>query len=46
MRVLVVEDNEDLVGLLTKGLGRAGLEVDAVRTLAPASASILRRRWM
>ena len=30
MRILVVEDNNQLVTLLTKALGRAGLDVDAV----------------
>lgn len=29
MRILVVEDNAELVGLLTKALGRAGLDVDS-----------------
>ena len=40
MRVLVVEDNEDLVGLLTRALARAGLEVDAARNVADAEASL------
>lgn len=29
MRILVVEDNKELVGLLAKALGRAGLDVDS-----------------
>ncbi|MFO1163004.1 MAG: response regulator transcription factor [Reyranellaceae bacterium] len=40
MRILVVEDNGDLVALLTKALTRAGMEVDAVRTVADAEASL------
>jgi DNA-binding response OmpR family regulator len=40
MRVLVVEDNVELVGLLTKALGRAGLDVDAARTVGDAEASL------
>ena len=40
MRVLVVEDNEALVGLVTKALARAGLEVDAARNVADAEASL------
>ena len=40
MRVLVVEDNEELIGLLTRALARSGLEVDAARTVADADASL------
>ena len=40
MRVLLVEDNIELVGLLTKALGRAGLDVDAARTVGDAEASL------
>lgn len=40
MRVLVVEDNGDLVVLLTKALERAGLDVDGVRTVGDAEASL------
>ncbi len=40
MRVLVVEDNEDLVDLLTRALARSGLEVDSARNVADAEASL------
>ena len=40
MRVLVVEDNEALVGLLTRALGRSGLDVDSARNVADAEASL------
>ena len=40
MRVLVVEDNDDLVALVTKALARAGLDVDAAQTVADAEASL------
>lgn len=40
MRVLVVEDNDELVVLLTKALERAGLDVDGVRTVGDAEASL------
>jgi DNA-binding response OmpR family regulator len=36
MRVLLVEDNGELVTLLRKGLGQAGLATDAVGTVADA----------
>src|SRR5688572_15490573 len=39
MRLLVVEDNNDLVALMTKALARAGLDVDAAQTVADAEAS-------
>ena len=37
MRVLVVEDNDDLVALVTKALARAGLDVDAGLLIVHAS---------
>ncbi|MBL6618256.1 MAG: response regulator, partial [Reyranella sp.] len=40
MRVLVVEDNEELVALLVKALGRAGIDADSARTVADAEASL------
>jgi two-component system, OmpR family, response regulator len=40
MRVLVVEDNEELVGLLIRALAKAGLDVDAVGNVADADASL------
>ncbi len=40
MRVLVVEDNDDLVALVTKALARAGLDVDAAQNVADAEASL------
>lgn len=40
MRILVVEDNGELVALLTKALERAGLEVDWARTVGDAEASL------
>lgn len=36
MRVLLVEDNSELVALLRKGLGRSGLAADTVGTVADA----------
>lgn len=36
MRVLVIEDNADLVSLLTKGLARGGFAADSVGTAADA----------
>lgn len=36
MRVLIVEDNPELVSLLTKGLGRAGFAADSVGTVSDA----------
>ena len=41
MRVLVVEDNEELVALLTRVLARSGLEVDAVRNVGDADGLTL-----
>ena len=37
MRVLLVEDNTELVGLLTKGLAQAGLAADSVGTVGDAT---------
>src|SRR4029079_12263656 len=36
MRVLLVEDNPELVSLLTKGLGQSGFSADSVGTVADA----------
>jgi two-component system response regulator TctD len=40
MRILVVEDNGELVVLLTKALAHAGLDVDAARNAADAETSL------
>jgi two-component system response regulator TctD len=40
MRLLLVEDNAELVGLLKKGLSRARFDVDSVRTAADAALAI------
>jgi DNA-binding response OmpR family regulator len=40
MRILVVEDNKELVGLLTKALGRAGLDVDSAGNAGDAELSL------
>ena len=40
MRVLVVEDSESLVGLLTKALAKAGLDADTARNAGDAEASL------
>ena len=40
MRVLVVEDNEELVALLVKALSRAGIDADSARTVGDAEASL------
>ncbi len=45
MRILVVEDNKELVALLTKALGRAGLDVDSVRNAADAEAALRTMRY-
>jgi two-component system, OmpR family, response regulator len=45
MRILVVEDNNQLVGLLTKALARAGLDVDAARNAAAAEISLKTMRY-
>src|SRR3981081_516517 len=40
MRILVVEDNGELVVLLSQALARAGLDVDAARNAADAESSL------
>jgi DNA-binding response OmpR family regulator len=40
MRILVVEDNNELVALLTKALTKAGLDVDSARNAGDAEASL------
>src|SRR6266849_6012736 len=40
MRILVVEDDGELVVLLAKALARAGLDVDSARNAADAEASL------
>ena len=40
MRVLVVEDNVELVALVTRAFARAGLDVDAASNVADAEASL------
>ena len=40
MRVLLVEDNEQLVSLLAKALAQAGLDVDSVRRVEDADLSV------
>ena len=40
MRVLLVEDHKNLVSLLAKALGRAGLEVDSVGSVEEADLSV------
>src|SRR3974390_470208 len=40
MRVLVVEDNEELAGLIAKGLGSAGYAVDRLGTAADARQAL------
>ena len=40
MRVLVVEDNDDLVALMTKAMSRVGLDVDSAQNVADAEASL------
>jgi len=40
MRILLVEDNADLVSLIEKALTRAGLDADSVRNAADAEASL------
>jgi two-component system, OmpR family, response regulator len=40
MRILVVEDNKELVALLTKALSKAGLDIDAARNAGDADASL------
>jgi DNA-binding response OmpR family regulator len=45
MRLLVVEDNEDLAQLLTKGLGAAGFAADIVGTAGEARAVLATARY-
>jgi len=40
MRLLLVEDNDSLVGLVSKGLGNAGFEVDTAGSLAESLEAI------
>jgi DNA-binding response OmpR family regulator len=40
MRLLLVEDNDSLVGLVSKGLGNAGFEVDTAGSLAVSLEAI------
>src|SRR5258707_2647157 len=40
MRILVVEDNDQLVVLRTRALAKAGLDVDSARTVADTEASL------
>jgi DNA-binding response OmpR family regulator len=40
MRILLVEDNDSLVGLVSKGLGNAGFEVDTAGSLAVSFEAI------
>ena len=44
MRLLLVEDNVALAGLLTKGLAVAGYEVDAVATVSESLAALATTR--
>ncbi len=44
-RLLVVEDNEDLAGLLVQGLTRAEFAVDCVGTMADAREVLLQSRY-
>jgi len=45
MRLLVVEDNEELAELLAKGLRTAGFEVDRLGTLSEAQAALATIRY-
>jgi two-component system response regulator TctD len=45
MRILVVEDNAELVGLLAKALAVAGLDVDSAANAADAEASLRAMRY-
>jgi two-component system response regulator TctD len=45
MRVLLVEDNENLAELLTKGLGGAGFDADVVTTAAAAQEVLATTRY-
>ena len=41
MRLLIVEDNEELAGLLAKGLQTAGYEADVLTTVEEATSVLL-----
>lgn len=45
MRVLLVEDNDELVGLLFKGLARSGFSADAVASAGDAAHSLAAMRY-
>ena len=45
MRVLLVEDNEELVSLLVKGLARSGFSADAVGSAGEAAHSLAAMRY-
>jgi DNA-binding response OmpR family regulator len=45
MRLLIVEDNDELSGLLMKGLAAAGLAADVMATAASASAALETTRF-
>ena len=45
MRLLVVEDNEDLAELLVKGLGAVGFAADLVATAGDARAALMTTRY-
>jgi DNA-binding response OmpR family regulator len=45
MRILLVEDNDRLSGLLTTALGQAGFEADVVATAADADAALTASRY-
>src|SRR5258708_31757795 len=45
MRLLLVEDNAALTGLLTKGLVAAGFEVDSVATVSESLAALATTRF-
>jgi DNA-binding response OmpR family regulator len=45
MRLLLVEDNDALSGLLTKGLAAAGFEVDSVATVSESLAALSTTRF-
>lgn len=45
MRVLVVEDNEELVQLLAKGLRTAGFEVDVLSSMGEAEVALTTTRY-
>ena len=45
MRILLVEDNDRLSGLLTTGLARTGFEADVVTSVADAEAALATTRY-